>query len=139
MFYNDGKLRFIEVTQAYETVDDESIIGPTFDGNQIALMDGLRDLLRKEIEAKSTYVEDLLHYCTGQAFVPDLEVHPNFRVTIEFSHVGEMKDKDALPACHTCEKIFKLPASAYGGSIEIFKEKLQKALEHSEKNGFNMM
>jgi hypothetical protein len=136
-FNTDRSFRFIETENDYENLAEEDDIDPTFAGNQIALMDGLRDLFRKEIEAQSTYIEDLLHFCTGQAFIPDLVVYPNFRVIIEFSHVAEMKNVGALPVGHTCVNTLKFPASAYGGSITVFKEKLRKAIENSE-NGFNM-
>lgn len=140
-FFNedkDGSFRFIKVeTDKDENFAKEDDMDPTFAANQFALMEGLRDLFRKEIEVQSTYIEDFLHFCTGQAFIPDLVVYPNFRVVIEFSHVQEMKNTGALPVGHTCVNTLKIPASAYGGSSAVFKEKLQKAIEYSE-NGFNM-
>jgi hypothetical protein len=128
---DDSSFRFIEILHDHGDLDD---IDPALAANQIALMEGLRDLFRKEVEAKSTYVEDLLHFCTGQAFIPDLVVSPDYKVFIEFSHSNEM---NALPSAHTCEHILALPASAYDGNIEIFKNKMQQAMEMCG-DGFNM-
>jgi hypothetical protein len=130
-FFNGDSFRFIEIVQAYGDVYE---INPAFAANQIALMEGLRDLFRKEVEAKSTYVEDLLHFCTGQAFIPDLAVSPDYKVFIEFSHFKEM---NALPSSHTCDYILTFPASAYGGNIEIFKKKMHQAME-MVGDGFDM-
>jgi hypothetical protein len=128
---DDSSFRFIEILDDDGDRDD---IDPAFAANQIALMEGLRDLFRKEVEAKSTYVEDLLHFCTGQAFIPDLAVSPDYKVFIEFSHFKEM---NALPSSHTCDYILTFPASAYGGNIEIFKKKMHQAME-MVGDGFDM-
>jgi hypothetical protein len=128
---DDSSFRFIEILDDDGDRDD---IDPAFAANQIALMEGLRDLFRKEVEAKSTYVEDLLHFCTGQAFIPDLAVSPDYKVFIEFSHFKEM---NALPSSHTCDYILTFPASAYGGNIDIFKKKMHQAME-MVGDGFDM-
>jgi hypothetical protein len=134
VFNIDGGFRFIHTECLYDNPAEDN---PTFDVNQIALMEGLGVLFREEIEAKSTYIEDLLHYCTGQAFIPDMVVYPNYKVTIEFTDVKEMKDEGALPGAHTCDNTFKCPVSAYGGSIEVFKKKMQQAIEGT-RDGFDM-
>ena len=136
VFDDDGEsFRFIE--NAIDPDNPDEDIDPAFAVSQITLMEGLRDLFRKEIEAKSTFVEEWLHFCTGEAYIPDLVVNPNFKVFIEFSNFKEYKNKGALPSSHTCDKTLKLPASAYGGSVHVFKEKMKQAMDVTGA-GFNM-
>jgi hypothetical protein len=135
-FEENGNFRFIEEVCAYNNDEEEDHFQPIYIGNQIALLEGLRVFFREEIEKQSTYLEDWLHFCTGQAFIPDLVVYKNFKVFFEFSHVEEMTNEGALPDSHTCVNTIKLPASAYGGSIEVFKKKMKMAMELSG-DGFN--
>lgn len=101
-------------------------------------MEGLRDLFRKEIEAKSTYVEEVLHFWTGQGYIPDPVANPTFKVVLEFSNFGAYTNEGALPSAHTCNvSVLVLPASAYGGSIEVFKEKMKQSLKECGDT-FNM-
>ena len=95
------------------------------------LPDMLRELENEDFPTKFAW------FATGCPYVPHAESDPGFKIEIEF-HNTELSD-DALPTCHTCENTVKLPASAYLGNDEIFRQKLMLALNECEKIPFSMV
>jgi hypothetical protein len=81
------------------------------------------------------FLNQFVAYCTGQSYIPDIDLNPDFKILIEFNYT-EMLD-DHLPVVHTCVKTMKLPASAYDSNIETFQQKLSQAMEFS-KGSFDM-
>jgi hypothetical protein len=95
---------------------------------------------------KSTKRENLvkfLLFTTAQAYIPDLKVHKEFKVIIEFStepiehdreltreekEKEERDQREALPFAHTCDYTIKFPESAYEGNYHKMAEKLELAI-----------
>ena len=110
---------------------------------QFAYRSNFMDNLRKWIKADESNggaseedLSDFLHFCTGQRFVPDLDVHEMFKITIEFnSKDDDMVNPEQLPISHTCAMTIKFPSSAYGGEniteeqqYQTFKKKMKQAI-----------
>ena len=90
----------------------------------------LHDALSKRAGEDSTFLNKFVHYCTGQAYLPDAKVHKDFRITLEFNHT-ECRD-DHLPSVHTCDKLIKIPATCYGLKMDVFLQKLETAMEMTQ-------
>lgn len=99
----------------------------------------LADLFRTKLDSDPTYINRFVHHCTGLPYIPDLDVHDDFHIVIEFNNLEseQMSDPESLPVAHTCTRELKLPLLAYGGDMEVFEEKMRIVLEHSE-GSFNM-
>jgi HECT-domain (ubiquitin-transferase) len=100
--------------------------------NQSKLLDGLKDII---IHSDTKYLRDFLCFCTGLAYLPDVSVHTDFKITIEFNM--DECDEESLPVAHTCVKTIKFPYQAYGGNKEKLKHKLGLSLTYSTQS-FNI-
>ena len=78
---------------------------------------------------KTTKKENLgkfLFFSTGQSYIPDIEVHKDFKVLVEFNN--ELENEDHLPHAHTCVNTIKFPEGAYEGNLETLTNKLELAI-----------
>ena len=96
----------------------------------------LPDMLRElEKEEEHDFPTQFVRFATGCRYVPDCD--RDFKIVIEF-HNTELSD-DAWPMAHTCENTCKLPASAYIGNCEVFKQKMVRAIKETESIPFSMV
>jgi hypothetical protein len=71
-----------------------------------------------------------VNLCTGSEFIPDIDLHPEYCIQIEFNSLETARE--SLPVLHTCDKLMKIPDLAYGGDMELFQQKMAITMEHSE-------
>jgi hypothetical protein len=59
---------------------------------------------------------------------------PDFKIEFDFQNESDCLDEDnwdLLPTVKTCVNYIVLPLGAYGGRKEIFKERLETAMEYT--------
>ena len=83
-----------------------------------------------KMEDDPRFIRRFLSLCTGSAFLPDIDTHPEYKILVEFND-SEMDD-EFLPVIHTCDKVMKLPATAYNANMEKFEKKLDVTMRHVE-------
>ena len=95
----------------------------------------LPEALRFLSERDDKFLVDFIFNTTGSAYLPNLDMHPNFVFIIEFTF--EL-DNTSIPTATTCERILRLPVLAYDNNVELLCEKLQIAVENGKTAGFGM-
>jgi hypothetical protein len=96
--------------------------------NQARIDEAFKELIS---ESKSEYLQQLLCFWTGASFLPDLTIHDDFKLCLEFN-LKENLHGESLPESHACDKTIKFPYNAYGGNKKAFRSKLDMALKNSE-------
>lgn len=98
----------------------------------------LDDWEKKEVKSREgdSMLNAFLFHCTGQTYLPDPKVEPDFKIKVVFevsTGEGQSSSASRLPEVHTCVKWLSLPLEAYNGDREIFEEKLSKSIESSSR------
>lgn len=104
----------------------------------------LEQFFSQKLDSDPEFVTTFVSWCTGSRYIPDLDLNPDFKITIEFNQSGFAREDggdepseqldDMLPKVHTCTKELLIPASAYDGNMEKFEEKLTQAFEYTGRN-----
>jgi hypothetical protein len=130
----DGNLRFIKFVKEENTKEAKNAM-ECYKETQEQLKKAITLLFQEKARDDPVFLTRFVSYCTGQSYIPDIDLNPDFKILIEFNY-SEMLD-DHLPVVHTCVKTMKLPASAYDSNIETFQQKLSQAMAFS-KGSFDM-
>ena len=96
----------------------------------------LYDLFSKKEKEDAKFLNKFIRLCTGQAYLPNKEVHPEFKITFEFNSTE--CNHDHIPSVHKCLNLIKIPASCYNLEMDVFLEKLETTIEFSAF-GFDMV
>ena len=84
-------------------------------------------------EMEEPMLKKFVHYVTGFSFIPRVD----FQIKIEFNfadyaHLDPPQFNESLPYAHTCDRLMKIPGTAYagseGGQRATFQTKLTQAL-----------
>lgn len=125
VFDGMGNFRFIKFKQDKYKADSSMVHSET----QLLFQQELARLFGEKLEDDPTFIFKFAGLCTGSEFIPDIDMHPEYFIEIEFN-CSEMSE-EAIPVVHTCEHVLKIPALAYDASMETFESKLGKTMEHS--------
>jgi HECT-domain (ubiquitin-transferase) len=111
--------------------------GGQLHGAQRNIQGILPDMLRElDKDEHDDFPTQFVRFATGFPYVPHPDCDRDFKIVVEF-HNTELSD-DAWPMAHTCENTAKLPASAYLGNGEIFKQSMLRSIKETEVNPFSM-
>lgn len=127
VFDQEGRFRFIRFTQ--HEGDPEAADADLERQTQQLFQQEMARLFAETLEDDPTFMARFLCWCTGSGFMPDVEMHPEYFIRVEFNAV-EMSP-EALPVVHTCDKTIKIPKLAYDANMEVFDEKLRTSMELS--------
>ena len=97
----------------------------------------LAALFRVRAEKDSGFLTKFVWLCTGSRFIPNIDAHPDYKITIEYNHTDKEMDTGSLPVMHTCAKLMKIPMYAYNADIEEFEMKVNQTAEYVEKFWFD--
>ena len=93
------------------------------------------DIFLKKADEHSDFLNEFVHLCTGQAYLPDAKARPNFKIKIEFNDT--QCDPKHCPSIHTCDNLIKIPATCCDLDMTIFLEKLKTTMDLAQ-GGFDM-
>jgi hypothetical protein len=125
----DGNNQWCIVTLDHDgDGSDEKNVPEDVRNNQARINEAFKEIID---ESTSEYLQQLLCFWTGQSFMPDLIIHKDYKLCIEFN-LEEDLHAESLPGSHTCTNTIKLPYNAYGGDKMAFRSKLDTAMKLSE-------
>jgi hypothetical protein len=127
MFNQDGSFRFIKFAQEDKF---DSSASENFKETQLLFQVAMARLFAEKLAGEPSFIFKFVSLCTGSAFVPDKELHPDYWITVEFN--SSEVSSEFLPVLHTCDNLIKIPASAYDANMENFQAKLAITMTHSE-------
>ena len=96
------------------------------------LPNALRILNTKD---KEEFLVGFIFYITGSAYLPNLDMNPNFKFVIEFS--PHLANGD-LPTAATCANLLRLSAWAYDNNVEELSKRLETAVKVGKYAGYGM-
>ena len=96
------------------------------------LPNALRILNTKD---KEEFLVGFIFYITGSAYLPNLDMNPNFKFVIEFS--PHLANGD-LPTAATCANLLRLSAWAYDNNVEELCKRLETAVKVGKYAGYGM-
>jgi hypothetical protein len=116
----DGNLRFIKF--AREESREAEIAMECYKETQEQLKKAISLLFQQKARDEPAFLTRFVAYCTGQSYIPAIELNPDFEILIEFNYteMGECY----YPVAYTAVNKLLLPAEAYGANIETFQESL---------------
>ena len=96
------------------------------------LPNALRILNTKD---KEEFLVGLIFYITGSAYLPNLDMNPDWKILIEFSPY--LSNDDLLTAA-TCAKCLRLSAWAYDNNVEELSKRLETTVRVGKYAGYGM-
>ena len=130
---DEGNFRLLQVVSP-DDPDSEKVA--IYAASQTMLMEKFKDLLRDKFKKDPSFISRFVHWCTGQSYIPDLDAQ-DFKIKVEFNFASNEIHAEGLPVAHTCDKLMKLPGTAYDGDIEKFEAKLAISMEQFSSFSMN--
>jgi len=84
---------------------------------------------------KEEFLVGFIFYVTGSAYLPNLDMNPNFKFLIEFSPL--LGNDDLLEAA-TCVNLLRLSALAYDNNVEELSKILETTVKVGKYAGYGM-
>ena len=92
------------------------------------------EALKRLTEKKPTFLADFVFFVTGSRCIPYFLGNPDFDLKILFESGADGR----LPSSYTCENLLQITWNVYGNDVEVLMQKLEQAVEHGLKVGFEM-